>query len=170
MKRNEQTPDKPRTIASAALAVVTSLLVMAPSSASADPAVIQRFPLTAFAFFIPCALDGAGETAVFPDGATEFFAMQHVETDAQGALHIAIEIMISGTGTGDTSGDTYRLLNQNTIALSLTSTTEVTTEQHFHVIGSGSGNDAMLTALVHVSVDAGGNLRASVDNGSAMCV
>ena len=170
MKPHVLIPCKLRLIGSATLAFAASLLLMAPSSASADPAVIQRFPLTATAFFIPCALGGAGETAVFPDGATEFFAMQHFETDAQGALHIAIEITISGTGTGDTSGDTYKLLNQNTIALSLTSTTEVTTEQHFHVIGSGPGNDAMLRALVHVSVDAGGNLRASVDNGSATCV
>lgn len=73
MKPHVQTPGKLRLIGSAALALATSLLVMAPSSASADPAVIQRFPLTATAFFIPCALDGAGETAMFPDGATEFF-------------------------------------------------------------------------------------------------
>lgn len=99
MKRNVQTSDRPPTIASADLALVTSLLVMAPSSFSADPAVIQRFPMTTIAFFIPCVLGGAGETAVFPDGATEFFAMQHFETDAQGSF-VAIEIRISGTGRG----------------------------------------------------------------------
>ena len=104
----------------------------------------------------------------------------------QGVLHIQQHITINnnratikshfqpqgGEGVGLTTGDKYNPtgVTQEVDTLALTGgATEFTFVNNFRIIGQGPGNNLQVHQLVHVTINANGDVTNTIDNTSVEC-
>lgn len=126
------------------------------------------FPIN-IGVFIPCALNGAGEVVLLSG---DLHALFHFTDDGSGGFHVMSEFNPQGvSGTGLTSGDKYQgtgvtRFDFNAHALPF----ETTFINNFRIIGEGSGNNLLIHATFHITVNANGEVTAVVTNFSAECV
>lgn len=125
------------------------------------------FPIN-IGVFVPCALNGAGEV-VFLSG--DLHALFHFTDDGAGGFHVMSEFNPQGvSGTGLTSGDNYQgtgvtRFDFNAGAIPFNETFV----NNFRIIGEGTGNNLLIHATFHITVNANGEVTAIVDNFTAEC-
>ena len=118
---------------------------------------------------IPCAAGGAGEDVLFT-----------------GNLHLLFHTTVNGnqftamfhrqpqgiSGTGLTTGDQYRGTGvaQGTLSGSFVNGQfSDTFVDNFRIIGPGRGNDLLVQQILHITINANGEVTASVANFSLDC-
>jgi hypothetical protein len=118
--------------------------------------------------FLPCAAGGAGEFVVLQG---RFEGVVHTTIDARGRFHIGVQLRPAFvTGTGETTGDEYRLRGASHDQLHGTAPAEFTFTNEFRIVAPGPNNDAITTLTLHYTVDASGVLSVSVGGGGAECL
>jgi hypothetical protein len=128
----------------------------------------ERFHI-AFLAFVPCADEGAGELVLL-----------------EGTLHSLFHITINGnnfkmkvhdqpqgiSGTGLTTGDKYQAtgVTQQTFGGSFVNGQfSDSYVNNFRIIGQGRGSNFLVHEKFHITLNAKGELTASVDNFSVEC-
>lgn len=117
--------------------------------------------------FVPCAVDGAGEIV-------DLSGTLHVVFDTtlnnSGGFHTKAHFQPQGvTGIGRTSGDKYQATGVTQQNFNGNVGTQFTFVNNFRIIGQGPGNNFLVHQLVHITVNANGEVTAFVDNSSIEC-
>ena len=122
-----------------------------------------RLPI-AIEVFVPCANGGAGETVSLAGTLHEVF---HVTIDANGDAHFKIHDQPQGIrGIGQTSGVKYQATG---VTQTMSNTNPATFVNNFRIIGQGPGNNFLIHQVMHVTVNAKGEVTASFDHVSTEC-
>ena len=107
-----------------------------------------------------------------PTEAIDFVGKAHhvfrVTETPSGALHVADEFNILGHGVGETTGAQYIARDQFTAAFNTMPGAAMTQQyvETFRIIRQGNAfpeDDLLLTAIFHVTINANGDVTASVD-------
>jgi hypothetical protein len=112
---------------------------------------------------VPCANGGLGEDVLV----TGFLHVLITATlDGSGSLHTTTHFQPMGVaGTGLATGDVYRATGiTRDQANGLTMPFETTFVNNFRIIGPGKGNNLLTHETFHVTVDANGFVKASLDH------
>lgn len=117
-------------------------------------------------FFVPCANGGAGEVVV---SSGEMRAVVHSTFDDAGGIHVALHIRPDVSGIGQTTGDRYQGVGSEEFESNGAGALEFTVANNFSLIGQGPGDNLLTHITMHVTVDAEGNLTATVTNSSIDC-
>jgi hypothetical protein len=147
------------------LATISAALALGVQAAQSAVVVNESFPI-ALPVFVPCADGGAGELVVL-----------------EGDLHLLLSITADGnhlsikthaqpqgiTGTGLSTGDKYQGtgVTQDHFTTGLGET--FTFVNNFRIIGEGPGNNFLVHETFHVTINANGEVTATVDNFSVEC-
>jgi hypothetical protein len=117
---------------------------------------------------VPCAVGGAGEVVHLIGAAHMVFAVTH---DANGGLHIATHVNTVGLrGVGLTTGNQYQASQQDSfVSNSSVTGGETTFVNNFLMTARGPGNNLRIHELVHVFLDANGNVTAVIDKTTVDC-
>jgi hypothetical protein len=92
----------------------------------------------------------------------------HQTLTPSGAYHLAVEATAQGVHAVAPDGAAYQLPGGFHIEMNLTPGATTQTEVDiFHAIGQGSAPNFTVRGVVHTTVDANGNVTASVDQGTA---
>jgi hypothetical protein len=129
---------------------------------------VDKFPIN-FLAYVPCALDGAGELVELQGDLHSVF---HVTEDGSGGFHIGGLSSYQGvSGVGQTSGDSYQANGGSHFRFNAGDPLPFTDTfvDNFRIIGQGPGNNFLVHYNYHVTVNANGELTASVDNFKAEC-
>lgn len=120
------------------------------------------------AVFVPCAVGGAGELVQLSG---ELHSLFHFTDDGAGGYHVMQENNPQGvSGTGLSSDDKYQGTGVTRYDFNAGSLPFNTTYvNNFRIIGQGSGNNLLIHATFHVTVNATGEVTAVVDKFSAEC-
>jgi hypothetical protein len=149
---------------------LTTLLLCLVGAASArgEGAVTETFHFVfpqSFVLLNPCT----GHLVAFSG---EDDALVHVTIDPAGGLHRVGVVHVSETGTDLVTGETFRavgaVLSVDSLDLS-GSRSELTLKQGTSFVGQGPGNNLIQHETIHVTVDANGDVTASVDQLSIEC-
>jgi hypothetical protein len=95
-----------------------------------------------------------------------------VTSDGAGGFHVVFHLDFLAKGTGPTTGARYVSIEKVDFAFDAPATTlghERTRTELFTLIGQGTAPNEVLTALLHITVDANGNGTASLDNFRVRC-
>lgn len=153
--------------------IVAALWLLALASVSAQASTITdnvKVPLSGFGVFVPCANDGAGEVVTLSG---TLHLLVHVTIDAHGGVHVKSHAQPQGvSGIGELTGAKYQGTgvtqdHTNIGAAGLPYT--FTFVNNFRIIGQGPGNNSTVHENVHVTINANGEVTASVDNFRARC-
>jgi hypothetical protein len=119
-------------------------------------------------FWLPCALDGAGET-VTASGYIHF--TEHVVIDGSGKWHYRFEGNPQGLkGTGDTSGETYNFTGMTTYREKGTGLPyNASFVNNFHIIGPGGIANSMIRTRFHVTIRPDGTTAVLIDYEDVVC-
>ncbi len=150
--------------------VLLSLVVVASAgSASARAETFtdqEQVPLD-FIEFVPCAAGGAGEEVRLVGTLN---ILTHGTIDARGGHHSKVQFRPVGVrGEGLTTGDRYVGTGVTQERFNGTVGSQSTFIDNYRVIGQGSGNNLLIHQTVHVTVNANGDVTASVENISVEC-
>jgi hypothetical protein len=116
--------------------------------------------------FVPCALNGAGETIHLTG---TLLNISHVTTNRNHAT-ITTHVNPQGLGgVGLTSGRKYRGTGVSKSVVTLGVGQTQTFVENFRLIGQGPGNNLLLHENLHVTVNANGEVTAEHDNFSFEC-
>lgn len=101
----------------------------------------------------------------------EVHAVFSVTVDANGGVHIATHFNNVGvSGFGLTTGDIYQAAGGDYfVSNSGVTANEFTFVNNFQMTAPGSGNNLHVHELVHVTVDANGEVTAEVNNITVDC-
>ncbi len=156
-----------RTIALAFVAAVAALAGAASAPAAATTVTTnEQVPVTVFAF-VPCANDGAGELVILTG---TLHVLTHVTIDDQGGLHVRQQFQPQNvSGTGLTTGDTYRGTGITETEFNATAALEQTSINNFRIIGQGPDNNFLVHSTTHVTITPNGDVATVVDNSSIEC-
>lgn len=132
----------------------------------------QQIQLPAFAAFIPCALNGAGEFAVVSNPILH--VVSKFVIDAAGGVHVGghFQPMRNWDGVGQVSGDVYQPtgVTRNNINVGASGLPfESTFVNNFRWIGPGPGNNLLVHTNTHVTFNANGTVTANVVNATVDC-
>ena len=117
---------------------------------------------------VPCADGGAGEVVLLTG---TLHILSHTTTDNRGGLHIKMHFQPQGIiGVGQSTGDTYRAngvsqWTTNVLGLPFTDTFV----NNFLMIGPGRDNNLMVHEILHVTINANGEVTVVVDNSWVEC-
>lgn len=133
----------------------------------------DKVPLGAFAAFIPCANGGAGELAVAfnPD----LHVVLHFVANEGGRIHSSGHFQPIGNwdGIGQVTGDVYQPTGVTRSNINLDGSDgaplENTFVNNFRWIGPGPGNNLLVHATIHITVNANGDVTAEVVNTTVDC-
>jgi hypothetical protein len=153
-----------RLVRTAAFAVVLTLATAGVASAAST---ITRTDLTGTTFLNPCT----SEPITIVGGT--FQLIVNSTTDANGGLHFDIRGNAQGVvATGATSGDSYRLAgdfwSEQTVRNASYPLVLTVVEVH-NAVGTGSAQNFIVHIVRHLTIDANGDVTASVDGVSAAC-
>lgn len=126
------------------------------------------FPLE-IAQFVPCADGGTGEIVALSGNIHDLFHVTMNGNRYEGKVHSQPQGV---RGVGLTTGDSYRGtgVTQETFGGSLVNGQASSTfVNNFRLVGQGTGNNFMIHEVVHVTIDAGGEITATVDQLSVTC-
>jgi len=117
---------------------------------------------------IPCAARGAGELVDLIGVVQAVFS---VTPDASGGQHVATHVNLAGvSGIGLTTGNKYQASQADSFVSNSGGTaTEFTLVNNFLMTAPGPGNNLRVHELVHVTVDANGNVTAEIENITIDC-
>jgi hypothetical protein len=126
----------------------------------------EQVPVVVFAF-VPCANDGAGELVLLEG---TLHVLTHVTIDDQGGLHVKQHFQPQGvSGTGLTTGDTYRGTGVTQTEFNAAAGFEQTSINNFRIVGQGPDNNFLVHSTFHVTVTPNGDVTSVVDNFSVEC-
>src|SRR5579872_479922 len=131
--------------------------------------VIQRIDIPIDAHVaIPCAAGGQGEIVALSGEVQMVFI---VTSDASGGLHVETQSNNQGvSGIGTTTGDKYQGTGGNRFSSNTNgASSEITFVNRFQLIGQGPGNNLAIHETVHVTVNANGDVTASILSFDAEC-
>jgi hypothetical protein len=150
-----------------ALTVVLSLIgVFGTTTALAEVTTNIRIPDT-LSVFVPCADGGAGEVV---DLSGNLHVLLRTTLDGNGGFHTKYHFQPQGiSGTGQTTGDKYQATGVTQEQFNGKVGQEFTYVNNFRIIGQGPGNNFLVHQLIHITVNANGEVTASVDNFSIEC-
>lgn len=142
---------------------------LAPTTASADASTVTEnlsVPIQLQAY-VECANGGAGEWVELSGMLHILF---HVTANDQG-FHVKYHAQPQGVaGEGLTTGDKYQGTGVTQGQFNLTNgATEGTFVNNFRLIGQGRGNNLLVHANFHFTINANGDLTAVPGNFSAEC-
>jgi hypothetical protein len=144
-------------------------LIPTTSAASALTITTNDFVPFAQVAFVPCANGGAGEQVLISG---TLHIEQHITiNDNRATIKSHFQPQGAG-GVGLTTGDNYNAtgVTQEVDTLALTGgATEFTFVNNFKIIGQGADNNLLVHQLVHVTINANGDVTNTVDNTSAEC-
>ena len=147
------------------LSIVMTLAMVSPALASATVFHDDFDVPEDYTEFSPCA----GEDI-------HFSGAYHVEIqttiDAGGGFHTQFTANDNNfSGVGVSSGTQYRRVGatNQTINFSGQAPYETTFTNSFNFIGQGASNNTLLIATFHVTINANGEVTASVDNSKLVC-
>ncbi|HSC92061.1 MAG TPA: hypothetical protein VLB86_10455 [Gaiellaceae bacterium] len=148
------------------LAAALGAAVLVPA-AGAEVAVNLKVPLEDFVVEVPCANGGAGD--VF-----ELHGDLHVliaeTTSASGGIVSVAHFQPMGVYGIGTSGTVYRGTGVNQGVDTFTGGAIGSTFiNNFRIIGAGPGNNLLVHDTIHVTLDANGVVRATVEISSVDC-
>ena len=152
------------------LATLFALSLM-PTTSAASALTITTNDFVPFAqvAFVPCANGGAGEQVLISG---TLHIEQHITiNDNRATIKSHFQPQGAG-GVGLTTGDNYNAtgVTQEVDTLALTGgATEFTFVNNFKIIGQGADNNLLVHQLVHVTINANGDVTNTVDNTSAEC-
>jgi hypothetical protein len=119
--------------------------------------------------FVPCANGGAGEIVALSGNLHDLF---HVTMNGN-RFKVKVHTQPQGVrGVGLTTGDRYRGtgVTQETFGGSLVNGQASSTfVNNFRFIGQGPGNNFMIHEVVHFTINAAGEITATVGSSSATC-
>jgi hypothetical protein len=119
--------------------------------------------------YVACANGGAGELVVLEGSLHTLITYTVNDQNVSGKYHFQPQGVI---GTGSITGATYHAtgVTQESFTMSLQNGQETRTYvNNFRIIGPGPGNNFLVHNLVHMTLNAAGDLTASVDQFSAEC-
>lgn len=150
-----------------ALVLTVSLSIIAPASAKATTFNDNvKIPIEIFVF-VPCAAGGAGEFVSLSGSLHVLFV---TTIDSRGGFHSKFHNQPQGiTGTGFTTGAKYQGTGVTQGTFNGKVGFENTFVNNFKIVGQGPGNNFMIHENFHVTVNANGEVTASVDNFSVKC-
>jgi len=127
-----------------------------------------KFPVS-LSVFIPCAAGGVGEVVTISGNLHVIFSV----TTTRDGLHLRSHAQPQGmNGVGSVTGDRYQGtgvtrsdINMQGIAFPF----NFTFVNNFRIIGQGPGNNFLVHATVHTTVNANGTVTSSVNNLSTEC-
>jgi hypothetical protein len=150
-----------------AAGLLTLTLLSKPAQAQAQTSIdIERTPFSDF-------VSGcSGEEYFLLEGTLQTVA--HTTMDANGGFHTKVEFHIWGQGEGLSSGDKYVFndIRNSTFNSPTGAVLNVTQLQTSQLIRQGSAtptDDLQAKTLVHISINAQGELTAEVRNESVSC-
>jgi hypothetical protein len=150
------------------LSLITAMIaLLVPSTGRSEVITQIEMPL-ATTITVPCAARGAGEMI---DLTGEVHAVFSVTVDANGGVHISTHFNNVGvSGIGLTTGDRYHAAGPNHFVSNSRGTqNELTFVNDFLLVAPGSGNNLRIHELVHVTVDANGEITAEVNSLAVDC-
>lgn len=126
------------------------------------------FPLPQpFVRLVPCAAGGAGELV---DLSGTLHLLMHTTVDGRGGFHARLLIHPRGvTGVGLTTGDIYQGTGGTQTQFNGNVGEENTFVDNFRLIGGGPDNNLLMHQTVHATVNANGEVTATVSNISVQC-
>lgn len=149
-------------------------LVLSPKALAQATTTRENFRIPqppGFTQFIPCALGGLGEVVSF---STSGFIHGHTELtlDPAGGFHLKIHVNAQRTSAiGLVSGDKYRGTGSfdDTINSSSSPPFEATHITNFRIIGQGTGNNLLIHATLHTTINAKGEVTVEFEKLSIDC-
>ena len=140
-----------------------ALPVAAAQGASGNGAVMTRAPFHTV-LFSRCT----GETIIF-DGTLRI--LTHVRTDGSGGAHSTMNSALEDANATAPSGARYKvvMLSHQNANEGIESATEQTTVDVFRVITRGGAPNWLITAVIHVTINANGEPTATVTHVSDKC-
>ena len=134
--------------------------------------VEDKIPIPLFIAFIPCAAGGAGELAVVTGA--ELHVVLRTVIDADSGFHSSghFQPIRNWDGIGTVTGDIYQAtgVTRNNINVDGDGLPfESTFVNNFRWIGPGTGNNLLVHATIHLTINANGSLTADVFNASVDC-
>jgi hypothetical protein len=144
-----------------------AMLGVAPALAQATTVTDNVLVPTEIFVFVPCARGGAGE---FVELTGTLHILFVTTIDDKGGFHSKFHFQPQGiTGTGFTTGDKYQGTGVTQGSFNGKVGFETTFVNNFKIIGQGAGNNFLIHENFHVTVNANGEVTASVDNFSVKC-
>lgn len=135
-----------------------------PATATAGGAQIQNESVVGDVLVNPCN----GETVTITSGT--FQIVDHVTATPSGGFHVIAEGNAHGVKGIGTSGASYQAPGGFWVELNVTPGAQVSTEVGvFYLIGQGTTPDFRQRGVLHITVDATGNVTASIDMASQTC-
>ena len=92
--------------------------------------------------------------------------MNQTQTDGSVIGHFNYQNV---SGVGLTSGNTYQVSAVDTFRLSAPFPTDISSLQSFRLISRGSESNLLVTVLYHITVNANGEVIASIDDLNMQC-
>jgi hypothetical protein len=137
---------------------------LVPGTAAAGGAQIQNESVVGDVLVNPCN----GETVTVTAGT--FQIVDHVTATSSGAFHVIAQGNAHGVQGVGTSGASYQAPGGFWVEMNATPGAHVDTEVSvFNLIGQGSTPDFRSSGVLHVTVDANGNVTASIDHQTQTC-
>lgn len=165
---------RPSRLAGIVLSLPLSLLVVgfrggpaAPAgTAGVDPTSVIRFPIDA-TYFVPCANGGAGETLEIRG---TLVMVTHESEDAGGGYHFHTTTSPQNVrAVGLDSGNQYRGVGVTSERFNLVAGETHSYENVYRLVGMGDAETYSRHDVVHVTLDASGESRASVSSTRITC-
>ena len=99
-----------------------------------------------------------------------FRMVGHSTTDANGGIHSFVQVSVQGVTAKDANGETFRFVGHtyegsNVIEVPSTGTTNTI----FRIISSGASDNRLLSTLVHITVNANGEVTSLVFDHMVEC-
>lgn len=145
---------------------------LGPSFAATVSVIEDKVLLPAFVAFIPCADGGAGELAVATNA--ELHVVLRTVVDAAGGLMVSghFQPLRNWDAIGQVTGDVYQPTGVTRSDFSTRADGlpfESTFVNNFRWIGPGPGNNLLVHATIHLTVNANGDVTADVINATVDC-
>jgi len=119
---------------------------------------------------VPCANDGAGEI-VDVDGPVRLVIRS--TTSDSGVVQMFLHGNPQGlTGVGQTTGDVYHGVGSSQDIITMTpsgSPQTFTSINNFMFVGPGTGNNFIVHTIIHLTVNANGEITADIEHDSFEC-
>jgi hypothetical protein len=151
-----------------ALAAAVICAVGSTAQASAETTTNESIPLEGFVVYIPCANGGLGEWVPLEGSLHVLTTFTLNANGYSGKYHFQPQ---GASGVGSSTGDRYRAtgVTQGTFAAHAGGGFTSTDVNNFRIIGPGRGNNLLVHWVFHFTVNANGELTASVSHSTADC-
>ena len=138
----------------------------APAAGQSRPFTVNiRFPVQ-IGVFVPCANGGAGEGVILTGILHEQF---HVTEFADGTFFLKLHDQPQNIkGVGDATGAIYKATGVTQSRFKSTGR-QTTFINNFRIIGRGRGNNFLVQELMHVTVNANGQITVEFDRVRVDC-